>query len=180
MSILKVLTVPNKELSKPSEPVTEIDQQFVDDMIETMYHYDGIGLAAAQVGRLEQIIVVDVDYFRDRDGPKNTRVLINPKIVETKGVAAINEACLSIPGYVAPIQRYANITVEYLDREGNGQTLEADGILSIALQHEIDHTKGILFIDGLSKLKRGMALKKVSKKTKKSEASCLTNGMRCL
>jgi peptide deformylase len=129
-----------------------------------MYDADGIGLAAIQVGVPKRMLVMDIDQ---RDGKKNPRVFINPVITWKSDEMAVNEeGCLSIPEIWDEVERPARIRCEYLDRDGKKQELEADGLLAVCLQHEMDHLEGILFVDHLSKLKRSMAMKKLQKAKK--------------
>ena len=159
MAILEILTLPDPRLSKKARPVTDVDaiQPLIEDMLETMYHSpDGVGLASTQVGRPEAVIVIDYSEMRDQP-----LILLNPKITKTSEEKVCGtEGCLSIPDYYADVERYSAITVSALDREGGSIQLEAEGFLAIALQHEIDHLNGILFIDHLSPLKRNIALRK--------------------
>ncbi|HEY8949768.1 MAG TPA: peptide deformylase [Rhizomicrobium sp.] len=167
MAIRPVLTAPDPRLKVVSEPVAKVDAELrtlIDDMIETMYDADGIGLAAIQVGVPKRMLVMDIDQ---RDGKKNPRVFINPVITWASDEMAVNEeGCLSIPEIWDEVERPARIKAEYLDRDGKKQTLEADGLLAVCLQHEMDHLEGILFVDHLSKLKRSMAMKKLQKAKK--------------
>jgi peptide deformylase len=167
MAIRPVLTAPDPRLKVVSEPVAKVDGELrtlIDDMIETMYDADGIGLAAIQVGVPKRMLVMDIDQ---RDGKKNPRVFINPVITWASDEMAVNEeGCLSIPEIWDEVERPARIKAEYLDRDGKKQELEADGLLAVCLQHEMDHLEGILFVDHLSKLKRTMAMKKLQKAKK--------------
>jgi peptide deformylase len=167
MAIRPVLTAPDPRLKLVSEPVAKVDGELrtlIDDMIETMYDADGIGLAAIQVGVSKRMLVMDIDQ---RDGKKNPRVFINPVITWASDEMAVNEeGCLSIPEIWDEVERPARIKAEYLDRDGKKQELEADGLLAVCLQHEMDHLEGILFVDHLSKLKRSMAMKKLQKAKK--------------
>jgi peptide deformylase len=167
MAIRPILTAPDPRLKVVSEPVAKVDGEIrtlVDDMIETMYGADGIGLAAIQVGVPKRILVLDIDQ---RDGKKNPQAFINPVITWASDEMAVNEeGCLSIPEIWDEVERPARIKAEYLDRDGKKQTLEADGLFATCLQHEMDHLNGILFLDHLSKLKRSMALKKLQKAKK--------------
>ena len=167
MAIRSILTAPDPRLKVVSEPVAKVDGEIrtlVDDMIETMYGADGIGLAAIQVGVAKRMLVMDIDQ---RDGKKNPRVFINPVITWMSDEMAVNEeGCLSIPEIWDEVERPARIKAEYLDRDGKKQELEADGLLAVCLQHEMDHLEGILFVDHLSKLKRSMAMKKLQKAKK--------------
>ena len=167
MAIRPVLTAPDPRLKLVSEPVAKVDGELrtlIDDMIETMYDADGIGLAAIQVGVPKRMLVMDIDQ---RDGKKNPRVFINPVITwASDEMAVTEEGCLSIPEIWDEVERPARIKAEYLDRDGKKQELEADGLLAVCLQHEMDHLEGILFVDHLSKLKRSMAMKKLQKAKK--------------
>jgi peptide deformylase len=164
MTVLSIVTAPDPRLKLVSKPVEKIDAElrtFIADMVETMYAANGIGLAAIQVGVPLRLAVIDLD-------PKgsNSKVLtiINPEIIETSGEAVIqNEGCLSVPEVWDDISRAARVKVEYLDENWKKQTADADGLFAICLQHEIDHINGKLFIDHLSKLKRGIALRKSAK-----------------
>ncbi len=169
MTVKKIITVPDPLLKEISEPINKVDsktQSLLDDMLETMYDAPGIGLAAVQVGIPLRLIVVDVTWKKE-DGHKNPTFLINPKIVsKSEKMSSYEEGCLSIPDQYAEIERPESCIVEYLNYEGKQSTLEAEGILSTCLQHEIDHLNGVLFIDYLSNLKRNMMIKKVSKSIK--------------
>jgi peptide deformylase len=171
MAIRPILTAPDPRLKVVSEPVSKVDGEIralVDDMIETMYSADGIGLAAIQVGVPKRILVMDLDQ---KDGKKNPRAYINPKILwASEEMATFEEGCLSVPEIWDEVERPARIKAEYLDRDGKKQELEADGLLATCLQHEMDHLDGVLFLDHLSKLKRTMALKKLQKAKKLQEA----------
>ncbi|MBF0368502.1 MAG: peptide deformylase [Magnetococcales bacterium] len=167
MALLTILTAPDKRLKKKSEPIGQVDsqiQQLMDNMAETMYAANGIGLAAPQVGIHKQVIVVDVNYPRE-GAEKNPIFLANPKIIESEGISRFEEGCLSVPDQVAEVERAERIVVQGLGRNGEPVVMEAEDILAICLQHEIDHLSGILFIDHLSRLKRSIILKKL--KTRK-------------
>ncbi|OUR82717.1 peptide deformylase [Colwellia psychrerythraea] len=164
MTVLTILTAPNDKLIEQAKPVSDVSQiqVLIDDLIETMYDTDdGIGLAATQVGRSEAVVVIDISENRDEP-----LVLVNPEIVHGEETAKGQEGCLSIPGYYADVERFINVTVEALDRNGKEITVTSDDFLAIVMQHEIDHLKGKLFIDYLSPLKQQMALKKVKKTIK--------------
>jgi peptide deformylase len=167
MAIRPILTAPDPRLKVVSEPVARVDGEIralIEDMIATMYDADGIGLAAIQVGQPKRILVLDIDQ---RDGKKNPQAFINPKITwASDEMAVAEEGCLSIPEIWDEVERPARIKAEYLDRDGKKQELEADGLLAVCLQHEMDHLEGILFVDHLSKLKRTMAMKKLQKAKK--------------
>ena len=167
MAVLTILTAPNKKLEIPAEKVTDVStvQTLIDDMLDTMYDTDdGIGLASTQVGRKEAVVVIDIS-----EGRNEPLVLINPVVVEGENIESGQEGCLSIPGYYADVARYTKVKVTALDREGKAIEINDEDFLAIAMQHEIDHLKGTLFIDYLSPLKKKMALKKV-KKTIKEQA----------
>lgn len=161
MALLTVLTEPDADLHQMSHPVEEVTpelQETVDNMIETMYAEEGVGLAAPQVGILKRIVVIDVSDTRDEP-----RVLINPEIIEKQGEDGIEEGCLSVPEIRAYVPRAAHIKVKALDRDGAEYEFEADDLLAICVQHEIDHLDGKLFIDYLSPLKRRRIQDKLKK-----------------
>ena len=164
MAIKPILTEPNKllrQISKPVERVTKEEQKLMDDMLDTMYAANGIGLAAIQIGIPKRIIVMDLS--KD-PGKKEPRYFVNP-IVKNKDPkkATYEEGCLSVPNQFAEIDRPSQCDVEYLDYYGEKKILHADGLLATCIQHEMDHLEGILFIDYLSKLKKSMIMKKLSK-----------------
>ena len=164
MAIKKILIEPNKILRQVSQPVIEVNkeiQSLLDDMLETMYSANGIGLAAIQIGIPKNLIVIDL---LTKEKKKNPMYFVNPKIIKKSSkFSKYEEGCLSIPNLFAEIQRPIECEVEYLDYNGKNKILKADGLLATCIQHEIDHLKGILFIDYLSKLKRDIILKKLSK-----------------
>jgi peptide deformylase len=164
MSVKKILTEPNKllrEISRSVEKVGDEEKTLMDDMLETMYAAPGIGLAAIQIGVPKRIIVMDIS--RD-ENIKEPRYFVNPIIKnKNKEMARYEEGCLSVPDQFAEIERPNTCEVEYLDYEGKKQLLKADGLLATCIQHEMDHLEGILFIDYLSKLKKSMIIKKLSK-----------------
>ena len=164
MSVKTILTEPNKllrEVSKPVEKVGKDERLLMDDMLETMYAAPGIGLAAIQIGVPKRIIVMDISKEENKKKP---RFFVNPVIKhQNKEKAKYEEGCLSVPDQFAEIERPNTCEVEYLDYEGNKQLLKADGLLATCIQHEMDHLEGILFIDYLSKLKKTMIIKKLSK-----------------
>ncbi len=164
MAIRPILTAPDPRLKAVSTPVESVDagtRKLIDDMVDSMYAADGIGLAAVQIGVAQRVIVMDLDQ---RDGKKNPRHFINPVITwRSEELATFEEGCLSVPEIWDEVERAARIKASYLDREGARHELEADGLLATCLQHEMDHLEGVLFIDHLSKLKRSMALKKLQK-----------------
>jgi peptide deformylase len=164
MTILDIVTYPDGLLRQKTKPVENIDgdlQQLIDNMGVTMYNAPGVGLAAIQVGIDKQMLVYDV---APHDEARQLKVLINPKIISAEGqVLSENEGCLSVPDYRAHVKRAAQILVEGVDREGNPQRIEAEGMLAIVLQHEIDHLDGTLFIDHISALKRQMYERRIKK-----------------
>ena len=164
MSLKPILTEPNKllrQISKPVEKVTKIEQKLMDDMLDSMYAANGIGLAAIQIGVPKRIIVMDISKDPENKEP---RYFVNP-IIKNKdpNKATYEEGCLSVPNQFAEIDRPKQCDVEYLDYNGEKKILHADGLLATCIQHEMDHLEGILFIDYLSKLKRSMIIKKLSK-----------------
>ena len=164
MTIKTILTEPNKTLRQISEPVLKVgneERKLMDDMLETMYAAPGIGLAAIQVGVPKRIIVMDISSGKDRKEP---RYFVNP-IIKNKNTKKViyEEGCLSVPDQFAEIERPNTCEVEYLDYDGSKKLLKAEGLLATCIQHEMDHLEGILFIDYLSKLKKNMILKKLSK-----------------
>ena len=168
MTIKTILTEPNKILRKISEPVEKVgdeERKIMRDMLETMYSARGIGLAAIQIGVPKRIIVMDLSK---EDEKKNPIYFVNPIIKnKNKELATYEEGCLSVPGQFAEINRPSKCDIEYLDYNGKKQLLKADGLLATCIQHEMDHLEGILFIDYLSKLKKMMIVKKLSKQKNK-------------
>ena len=165
MTIRKILTEPNKILRQKSEAVDVVNkevQKLMDDMLETMYEANGIGLAAIQVGIPKRIIVMDISKDENKKEP---RYFVNP-VIKNKDPKKVTyeEGCLSVPNQFAEIDRPSKCEVEYLDYDGEKKLLKADGLLATCIQHEMDHLEGILFIDYLSKLKKSMIIKKLSKK----------------
>ena len=164
MSIKTIITEPNKLLRQVSQPVEKVgkeEQQLMDDMLDTMYDANGIGLAAIQIGIPKRIIVMDICK---EEGKKEPRYFINPIIKNKNPIKNTHEeGCLSVPDQFAEIDRPSECDVEYLDYNGKKQLLKAEGLLATCIQHEMDHLEGILFIDYLSKLKRSMIIKKLSK-----------------
>jgi len=161
---MEIITYPDIFLSCPTIPVTSIDQSIQDiigSMALIMYKAPGVGLAAIQVGIEKSIIVYDITSKEEQN---SLQVLINPKIVVSEGeIISENEGCLSVPDFRADVKRAASVIVEGLDREGNPKKIEANGMLSIVLQHEIDHLNGILFIDRISSLKKNIYKKRIKK-----------------
>jgi peptide deformylase len=171
MAIQEIIKIPDKRLRQVSEPVKKIDasiRKLVTDMFETMYKAPGIGLAAIQIGVPKRVVTMDLSKKEDDHQPQ---VFINPEVVwESENKSTREEGCLSIPDYYEEVERPADVKVKYLDLDGKPQEIEASGLLATCLQHEIDHTNGVLFIDYLSKLKRDRIIKKFTKAAKKEEA----------
>lgn len=167
MALLKILTYPDARLRTKAKPVKVVDarvKQLVDDMFETMYEAPGIGLAATQVDVHERIVVMDIS--EEKDDPL---VVINGKITHKEGSEQMQEGCLSVPGAFETVKRAERITLEALDREGEPYTLEAEGLLAVCIQHELDHLEGKLFVDRLSSLKRQRVRKKLESKRRDSK-----------
>ena len=170
MTIKNILTEPNKTLRQISLPVDKVgktEQLLMNDMLETMYAANGIGLAAIQIGIPKRIIVMDIDKDPNNKKPM---YFVNPVIKEKDIKKSIyEEGCLSVPDQFAEIERPSNCEVEYLDYNGEKKILKAEGLLATCIQHEMDHLEGVLFIDYLSKLKRSIITKKLSKQKKELE-----------
>ena len=174
MAIRPILATPDPILRTISTPVEEIDaelQTLIDDMFDTMYDAPGIGLAAIQVGVPKRILVIDLQEpaSDEEDAPpvKNPMVFINPVIIEEGDELSVyNEGCLSVPDQYAEVERAARVRASWMDRNGRIHEEELDGLLSTCLQHEMDHLEGVLFIDHLSRLKRDIILKKLTKNRK--------------
>ena len=171
MAIKSIIVEPNKILRQISKPVAKVgneERQIMDDMLETMYDAKGIGLAAIQIGIPKRIIVMDISK---NDEKKNPMFFVNP-IIKKKHIdkSIYEEGCLSVPNYFAEIDRPKECEVEFLDYHGKKTILKAEGLFATCIQHEMDHLEGILFIDHLSKLKKSMIIKKLSKQKKSSEA----------
>lgn len=162
--IREILIWPDPRLKEKSAKVTVFDAQLgklIDDLFETMYHAEGVGLASAQIGELKRLLVIDTSPRQEGEVP---RVFINPEILHAEGKAVYTEGCLSIPGEAEDTGiRAAKITVRAQDRTGKTFTLDADGLLAIAIQHEMDHLEGVLFVDYLSSLKRGLIRKRMER-----------------
>ena len=167
MAIRPILIAPDPRLKAVSTPVEKVDaeiRKLAEDMADSMYAAEGIGLAAVQIGVAKRVIVMDLDQ---KDGKKDWRVFINPKITwASEEMATFEEGCLSVPEIWDDVERPARIKAEYLDLDGKKVEIEADGMLATCLQHEMDHLEGVLFIDHFSRLKRSMALKKLTKAKK--------------
>ena len=170
MALREILIEPNKILREKSLKVEQVDkdlQTLMDDMLETMYAAPGIGLAAIQVGVPKRVIVLDL---AKKDNPKNPMCFVNPEIIEkSKTYSTYEEGCLSVPGQFAEIDRPDKCYIKYLDYHGQPQEIRTEGMLATCIQHEMDHLEGILFIDYLSKLKKSMIVKKLSKHKKELE-----------
>ena len=164
MAIKTIITEPNEILRQISKPVSSVGNQerkLMDDRLETMYAANGIGLAAIQIGVPKRMIVMDIS----KDGKKNPMYFVNPKIKNKhKEKSTYEEGCLSVPNYFAEVDRPKYCEVEYLDYQGENKILKAEGLLATCIQHEMDHLEGVLFIDYLSKLKKTMIVKKLSKR----------------
>jgi len=169
MTVLEIITYPDKFLSQPTRPIENIDgniQDLIEDMAATMYQAPGVGLAAIQVGVNNSLLVYDVS---PRDQERCLQVLINPRIISSEGsIVSEDEGCLSVPDFRSDVKRAASIIVEGYDRNEKPLRIEAEGFLAVVLQHEIDHLNGILFIDRISSLKRGIYKRRVLKNLKKS------------
>jgi peptide deformylase len=166
MSLLTILRYPDKRLRTKASPVEVIDERIhniLDDMLETMYEAPGIGLAATQVNIHQQIVVIDIS--EEKNDPL---ILINPVITHKEGEEVSEEGCLSVPAYYAEVQRADSVTVKALNREGKEFELNADGLLAVCIQHELDHLKGKLFVDYLSPLKQQRLQKKLLKQARQT------------
>jgi peptide deformylase len=172
MSIRPILIAPDPRLKALSRPVETVDaavKTLAQDMLDSMYAAKGVGLAAVQIGVPKRIIVMDL---AKKEGAKEPRVFINPKILWTsEDTAVCEEGCLSVPDIWEDVERPARIRAEHLDLDGKHVALEAEGLLATCLQHEMDHLEGILFLDHLSRLKRAMAVKKLAKAKRQKIAS---------
>jgi peptide deformylase len=162
MAILDILNYPDPRLYTVAKPVKEVDaaiRRLIDDMAETMYAAPGIGLAATQVNVHQQVIVIDIS-----EDKQNLQVFINPKLVSKSGTQDFEEGCLSVPGIYDTVTRAEKITVEALDRDGKPFRLEAEGLLAVCIQHEMDHLQGKVFVDYLSQLKQVRIKNKMKKR----------------
>lgn len=169
MSALTIIKYPDKILREKTVPVKEIDsnlQKLVDDMIETMYAAPGVGLAANQVGVSKQVTVIDIS-MREENSP--LIVLINPEIIYREGEIEAEEGCLSVPDYTTVLKRSLKICVKGIDRKGKPVEVEAEGLLARALQHEIDHLNGVLFIDKMGRIKKEFFKKRYARERSSSE-----------
>lgn len=169
---MPIITAPDPRLKVKSEAVGHVDdalRKLLDDMLETMYEAPGIGLSAIQVGIAKRLITVDVSADDEEPAPL---FLINPKIVHMSDKGAIfDEGCLSLPNQFAEIERPESIVVDYIDRDGVARQMEADGLLSRCIQHEMDHLQGVLFVDHLSLMKRNMILRKLQKQRRQKASA---------
>lgn len=164
MAVREIITAPDPRLKIKAQPVESVDgetRRLMDDMLETMYYAIGVGLAAPQLGVAKRVIVVDV--ARDGEKPQPLRIA-NPEILwRSDETTMANEGCLSLPEHYADVERPAAIRLRYLDHENEIREIEAKGLLATCIQHEIDHLDGVLFVDHISALKRGMILRKLAK-----------------
>lgn len=161
---LKIIEYPDTLLREKSQPVEQVDSavaELLRQMLQKMYDTHGVGLAAPQVGILKRLVVIDVG---SKEGQEKPLLMVNPEIIEkSEEIKKASEGCLSVPNQYAPVERFASVTVSYLDENGVRQEISADGLLAVALQHEIDHLNGILFIDYLSPLRRKMVINRLNK-----------------
>jgi peptide deformylase len=166
MAILSILHYPDERLHTVARPVTAVDsriRRLIDDMAETMYAAPGIGLAATQVNIHEQVIVIDVSEEKNR-----LMAFVNPRIIQGCGTRDYEEGCLSVPGIYETVRRAEKVTVEALDRDGQPFVLEADGLLAVCIQHEIDHLHGKVFVEYLSQLKQSRIKNKLKKRLRET------------
>lgn len=173
MTTLNILHFPDPRLRNVAQPVEQVDddvRQLVDDMFETMYAAPGIGLAATQVNVARRIVVIDISEEKNQP-----LCLINPELIELEGVEEMEEGCLSVPGVFERVQRAERIRVTALDRDGKSYEMDADGLLAVCIQHEIDHLDGKLFVDYLSQLKRTRIRKKLEKEQRQSPPAVKDN-----
>jgi peptide deformylase len=168
MALLPILRYPDPRLHTVAQPVAKVDERIrrlVDDMLETMYEAEGVGLAATQVDVHERVIVIDTSDARD-----DPRVLINPEVIaQSEEMAVSDEGCLSVPAIYDKVQRHARVTVRALDRSGERREFEAEGLLAVCVQHEMDHLIGKVFVEYLSPLKRERIKTKMLKKTREEQ-----------
>jgi len=172
VALLEILTYPDPRLAEKSTPVDGVDdglRKLIDDMLETMYAAEGVGLAAPQVGVQKRVIVVDCSSRRfdengEETGVREPHVVVNPVVTRKDGCIIWQEGCLSVPDFTDDVERAAQVTVEGLDREGRPIRIDAEDLLAVCLQHEIDHLDGVLFVDRLSRLKQSMVKKKLKKR----------------
>jgi len=166
MAKLKIYEYPDPILKEKSEKVAKVDSQILmllDNMLETMYEANGVGLAAPQVGVLKRMVVIDVEQDEEKNHT-NPLFFINPEIVwHSEEITICAEGCLSIPKQSADVERFKKVRIKFINRDGKEEEITAEGFLSIAIQHELDHLDGILYIDHISRLKKNMLLKKLRK-----------------
>jgi len=172
MAIRPIITAPDQRLREISKPVEAVDDELralMDDMLETMYDAPGIGLAAIQIGVAKRVIVMDL---AGKDEEPEPRYFVNPEILDpSEDVQLYEEGCLSVPDFYDEVERPAKCRVKFLDYDGKEQVLDAEGMLAVCIQHEMDHLEGVLFIDYLSRLKRERVLKKLKKEQRLAAAS---------
>jgi len=164
MALLPILRFPDPRLKKVAQPVTKVDasiRKLAADMAETMYEAPGIGLAATQVDVHKRVVVIDISEDKN-----DLRVFINPELSQCVGAQTGEEGCLSVPGIYDKVERAEQVTVSYLDLEGKPQTLRAEGLLAVCLQHELDHLNGLVFVDHLSQLKQARIKNKLAKQAR--------------
>jgi peptide deformylase len=170
MALREIIVLPDKRLRQASEPVKTVDAELralVEDMFETMYKAPGVGLAAIQIGIPRRIVTVDT---AKKDEEAKPQVFLNPEILSSSDEkGTYEEGCLSIPEYYEEVERPLAVKVRYMDLDGKTHEIDADGFLATVLQHEIDHTNGVLFIDHISKLKRDRVIKKFTKAAKRAD-----------
>jgi len=175
MALLPIITAPDPRLKLKAKPVAAVDaevRRLMDDMLETMYAAPGIGLAAPQVGVLRRVLVVDA--AGEDQTPQPMRIA-NPEIIwRSEELATYNEGCLSLPEHYADVARPARIRLRYLDHENELREIDVDGLLATCIQHEMDHLEGVLFVDHLSALKRGIILRKLAKLKRQKAADTVT------
>ena len=170
MAILEILQYPDLRLNTPAQRVEKIDaatRKLIDDMAETMYAAPGVGLAATQIGEKLQLFIIDI---AEEGAPSDLRVFINPEILETTGDITWQEGCLSFPGIQEDVDRAAKVKVRAQDKNGKEFTLEAEGLLAVAIQHEYDHLQGLLMIDHMGPLKKRLTHRKMVKRAEEQEA----------
>jgi len=164
MAVIPIRKLPDLVLREKAEEISEINgelQRLIDDMAETMYAAPGLGLAANQVGVLQRLIVFDVSHREG--GPRDLKVILNPCITAGEGQIIREEGCLSVADFSAEVRRHARVKVRGLDREGKPVEMTGEGLLAVVIQHEVDHLDGVLFIDRISRLKRGLYLRRLKK-----------------
>lgn len=164
MAVLPIRRLPDPFLRDQAQEIAEINdelQRLIDDMAETMYAAPGLGLAANQVGDLRRVMVMDISHREG--GPRDLKVILNPCITAAEGEFLREEGCLSVADFTAEVRRHARVTVKGLDRTGNPLEISGEGLLAVVIQHEVDHLDGILFIDRISRLKRGLYLRRLKK-----------------